>query len=65
MKKYFSEYIAAMLLALEDKNSDFEKLKREMLVKIQFMQHERLIHFMVFILLALLMFMSLIASFVS
>ncbi|MBD5140897.1 MAG: hypothetical protein HDT25_05725 [Ruminococcus sp.] len=65
MKKYFSEYIAAMLLALEDDNSDFEKLKREMLVKIQFMQHERLIHFMVTILFALLMFMSLIGFFVS
>ena len=65
MKKYFSEYIAAMLRALEDENSDFEKLKREMLVKIQFMQHERLIHFMVTILFALLMFMSLIGFFVS
>lgn len=65
MKKYFSEYIAAMLRALEDDNSDFEKLKHEMLVKIQFMQHERLIHFMVTILFALLMFMSLIAFFVS
>lgn len=65
MKKYFSEYIAAMLRALEDENSNFEKLKREMLVKIQFMQHERLIHFMVTILFALLMFMSLIGFFVS
>lgn len=65
MRKYFSEYISAMLRALEDENSDFEKLKREMLVKIQFMQHERLIHFMVTILFALLMFMSLIAFFVS
>lgn len=65
MKKYFSEYIAAMLLALEDENSDFASIKRELLVKIQFMQHERLIHFLVTILFALLMFMSLIAFFVS
>lgn len=65
MKKYFSEYIAAMLLALEDEATDFESLKRELLVKIQFMQHERLIHFLVTILFALLMFMSLIAFLVS
>lgn len=65
MKKYFSEYITAMLLALEDENSDFERLKRELLVKIQFMQHERLIHFLVTILFALLMFISLTAFFVS
>lgn len=65
IKKYFSEYIAAMLSALEDENSDFEKLKREILVKIQFMQHERLIHFLVTILFALLMFMSLIGFFIS
>lgn len=65
MKKYFSEYIAAMLLALEDDNSDFEKLKRELLVKIQFMQHERLIHFLVTVLFALLMFISLTAFLVS
>lgn len=65
MKKYFSEYIASMLSALEDENSDFEKLKREILVKIQFMQHERLIHFLVTILFALLMFMSLIGFFIS
>lgn len=65
MKKYFSEYTAAMLLALEDESSDFEKLKRELLVKIQFMQHERLIHFLVTVLFALLMFISLTAFLVS
>lgn len=65
MRKYFSEYIAAMLAALKDDNSDFTEIKRELLVKIQFMQHERLIHFLVTILFALLMFMSLIGFFVS
>ncbi|MCM1330184.1 MAG: hypothetical protein NC253_12185 [Ruminococcus sp.] len=65
MRKYFSEYTAAVLLALADENTDFERLKREMLVKIQFMQHERLIHFLVTILFALLMFMSLIAFLVT
>lgn len=65
MKKYFSEYIESVLHALEDENSDFESLKRELLVKIGFMQHERLIHFMVTILFALLMFMSLISFLVT
>lgn len=65
MKKYFSEYIAFVAAALENSSTDFTKLKSEMLVKIGFMQHERLIHFLVTILFALLMFMSLIAFFVS
>lgn len=65
MKKYFSEYIAYVIAALENSSTDFEKLSSEMLVKIGFMQHERLIHFLVTILFALLMFMSLIAFFVS
>ena len=65
MKKYFSEYIAFVEAALENSSTDFAKLRAEMLVKIGFMQHERLIHFLVTILFALLMFMSLIAFFVS
>ena len=65
MKKYFSEYIAFIAAALENNSTDFAELKAEMLVKIGFMQHERLIHFLVTILFALLMFMSLIAFFVS
>lgn len=65
MKKYFSEYISAVLAALEDPETDFAALKRELLVKIGFMQHERLIHFLVTILFALLLFMCLIAFFVS
>lgn len=65
MKKYFSEYIAYVISALESSGTDFKSLKSEMLVKIGFMQHERLIHFLVTILFALLMFMSLIAFFVS
>ncbi|MCM1024441.1 MAG: hypothetical protein NC395_10340 [Prevotella sp.] len=65
MKKYFSEYIAFIAAALETDGTDFKSLKSEMLVKIGFMQHERLIHFLVTILFALLMFMSLIAFFAS
>lgn len=65
MKKYFSEYTAAVIAALEDDKTDFSVLKRELLVKIGFMQHERLIHFLVTILFALLMFLSLICFFIS
>ncbi|MDE5859754.1 MAG: hypothetical protein K2H23_05150 [Oscillospiraceae bacterium] len=65
MRKYFSLYTASVLAALENENTDFVKLKSELLVKIGFMQHERLIHFLVTILFALLMFMSLIAFFIS
>lgn len=64
MKKYFSEYIAFVVSALEN-GGDLAKLRSEMLVKIGFMQHERLVHLLVTILFALLMFMSLIAFFVS
>ncbi len=65
MRKYFSEYIAFISAALDNSDTDFAALKSEMLVKIGFMQHERLIHLLVTILFALLMFMSLIAFFVS
>ncbi|MBD5146407.1 MAG: hypothetical protein HDT21_10950 [Ruminococcus sp.] len=65
MKKYFSEYIAFITAALEQDGTDTDALASEMLIKIGFMQHERLIHFLVTILFALLMFMSLIAFFVS
>ncbi len=65
MKKYFSEYIAFVVSALENNSADLAELRSEMLVKIGFMQHERLVHLLVTILFALLMFMSLIAFFVS
>lgn len=65
MRKYFSEYIAAVLAALENENTDFAALKDELSVKIAFMQHERLIHLLVTILFALLLFLCLIAFFVS
>jgi len=65
VKKYFSRYIAFIEAALENDGTDFAALRSKMLVKIGFMQHERLIHLLVTILFALLMFMSLIAFFVS
>ena len=65
MKKYFSEYIASVIAALDKEDTDFQKLKDEMLTKIAFMQHERLIHLLVTILFAVLMFLCLIGFFVS
>ena len=65
MRKYFSAYIAFVTASLADSTTDFPKLKTEMQTKISFMQHERLIHLLVTILFALLMFLSLIAFFVS
>lgn len=65
MKKYFSEYIAYVIAALENSSTDFSALKSELLTKIAFMQHERLIHLLVTILFAILMFLSFIAFFLS
>lgn len=65
MRKYFSGYIAFIEAAIAGGGTDFAALKAEMLVKIGFMQHERLVHLLVTILFALLMFMSLIAFFIS
>lgn len=65
MGKYFKDYISYLLSALKDDSSDFSAIKDELLVKIGFMQHERLIHFLVTILFALLMFISLTAFFIS
>lgn len=65
MKKYFSAYIQYVLDMLEDESTDFKKLEQEMLIKIPFMQHERLIHLLVTILFAVLLFLSLIIFFIS
>ena len=65
MGKYFGDYIKAMLAALENEESDFLELKKEILVKIQFMQHERLIHFLVTMMFAILLIMCFAAFLLS
>ncbi len=65
MRKYFTEYIKSLTALLKDDGADFTRLKSEMLVKIGFMQHERLIHLMVTILFAVLMFMCVGIFFIS
>ena len=65
MGKYFRDYINSMLAALENEDSDFPELKKEILVKIQFMQHERLIHFLVTMMFAILLILCFAAFLLS
>ena len=51
MGSYIKTYMRSVDKALEDESTDFAALKREHLVQIEFIQHERLIHLMCCILL--------------
>lgn len=65
MKKYLSDYIAFIEKALADKSlstAELENILSEMPLQIGFMQHERLIHLIVTVLFALLLFISLTAA---
>lgn len=60
MRKYLTAYLAFIDKMLEQKSvENIEETKAEHLRQIQFMQHERLIHLMVTILFALMLFISL------
>lgn len=60
MHKYLSEYMSRIQAQLsEDAISDYDALIASHLNKIQFMQHERLIHFLVTMLFALVLFVCL------
>ena len=65
MKKYLYNYIEEINQKLEDKSTDLMKLKEEHLIKIQFFQHERLIHLLVTLFYSLFMIMFLILSLVT
>lgn len=59
MRKYLTAYITFIDSILESgDNEKIASLKEEHLIQIQFMQHERLIHLLVTILFAVLMFIS-------
>ena len=65
MKKYLSEYLAqleALLAAEQPDDFDYAELQRKHLTMVQFMQHERLIHFLVTMLFAVCFFISLCSS---
>ena len=54
VRKYLTEYLAQITALLESGEvSDYEELQRRHLTMIQFMQHERLVHFLVTMLFAL------------
>ncbi len=61
MRKYLTEYLRALEARLADADADidYEELEQSHLIMIGFMQHERLIHFLVTILFALGFFITL------
>lgn len=57
MRKYVNDYIKSIDKILEQKTIDNpEEIKKEHLIKIQFIQHERLIHFLVTFMFAIILF---------
>lgn len=63
MKKYLCEYLEYIESILRTKadDADILRIKREHMVKISFMQHERLIHFLVTMLVGLVLIISICA----
>lgn len=61
MRKYLTEYLKALEAKLADPDAqlDYDELEQSHLIMIGFMQHERLIHFLVTILFALGFFITL------
>ena len=65
MGSYITTYMRSVEAALEDENTDWQALKREHLVQIEFIQHERLIHLIVTVMCCLLLFIGLCVFFMS
>lgn len=65
MGSYITTYMKSVETALEDENTDWQALKREHLVQIEFIQHERLIHLIVTVMCCLLLFIGLCVFFIS
>jgi hypothetical protein len=60
LKKYLDQYIAMLEKLLAEGNvQDFDYLKQEHLKQVQFIQHERLIHFLVTFMFAIILFICL------
>ena len=60
MKKYVQNYLNFITEILNslDKIKDIKSLKKELLIQIQFIQHERFIHLIVMCLFAIVLFIS-------
>lgn len=65
MRKYLNDYRSYIKNQLEGEGCDWEALAREHLVKIEFFQHERLVHLIVMVLFALMTLGTLIAFVVT
>lgn len=65
MGSYIKAYIKSVEEAIDNENTDLEALKREHLIQIEFIQHERLIHLMVTIMCCILLFIGLCVFFIS
>jgi len=62
MKKYLSDYIEEIDSKIKDKDTNFKELEKSHLIKINFFQHERLIHLLVTLFYALFMMISIYIS---
>lgn len=65
MGSYIKTYMKAVDEAIERDDTDFEALKREQLVQIGFIQHERIVHLIVTVMCTLLLFLGLGIFFLS
>ena len=65
MGSYITTYMKKVETAIEDENTDLEALKREHLIQIGFIQHERYIHLLVTIMCCILLFIGLCVFFIS
>lgn len=66
MRKYLTAYMEYIDRLLgQEKIDNIQDLKKELLMQIQFMQHERLIHLLVTMLFAFMLFMCLGIFFIS
>lgn len=60
MGKYIKNYVAAVDKMLNDDNTDLEKLRIDFLLKIEFFQHERQVHFLVTFMVIMALFISIL-----
>lgn len=65
MGSYIKTYMKAVDAALEKDDTDFETLKKEHLVQIEFIQHERAVHLLVTVMCCLLLFIGMGVFFIS
>ncbi len=67
MGKYISDYIKYIEKILEEdkEDTDYEKLRADFLLKLSFFQHERFVHLVVTVMVAIVLFISVIYIFMT